>query len=185
MLSLARTILLGSTLGALTWPVACSTGDRGAPAGDRALGANTAALKGAVAAVDLERELDEAILYFFDAGCPDCVIVDEELLPRLLEAEGWPPDIVRRLDVVGPETVRELLRLEKALGFRADPLAPVLIVRGRAHAGLDAIRDAVAEAVERAAQASSRLLRSNRTETTISPSVSPSRDAPGGRRWPS
>lgn len=92
----------------------------------------------------VDRESDEIILFFFDEGCPDCIIVLEELLPRLLELEGWPAGFVRRLDVTKPETLEMLLQLEERLGFRADPLAPVLVVRGRPHVGLDEIRKAVA-----------------------------------------
>ena len=88
-------------------------------------------------------EAGERILFFHDRGCLDCALVKDALLePFASKLELSLSDVCWK-DVEDRGAVRELLGLERSLGFASETLAPILIARGKAYCGLAAIRRAV------------------------------------------
>lgn len=71
------------------------------------------------------------VIYFFSPGCPDCAVVEETVLPRLLRVPGM--DGLRKVNVDEKEGRELLFSCEKRLDFRTKWLAPVLIVGHRAY----------------------------------------------------
>ena len=85
----------------------------------------------------------ESILFFFDPDCPDCALVKESFLEPFASHLGLSLGDVAWKDVTKPEVARELLDLERNIGFRSRGLAPVLVARGKAYCDLESIRRAI------------------------------------------
>ena len=79
-------------------------------------------------------------LFFYDRGCPDCLAIKNSLLVPFLEKIEVAIEDVKWLDVSKDEVAREVLRLEKAMGFNAHALAPIIIARGRAYCVISAVQ---------------------------------------------
>lgn len=87
---------------------------------------------------------DDRVLFFFDAQCPDCDVVKEELLSRLMEKHEIARADVVYFDVAAPSTLDVLRQLEELLDFEASIMAPILIIRRKAYCGVAEVEEALA-----------------------------------------
>ena len=71
--------------------------------------------------------------YFFSAGCDDCRIVNEEVLPEIIDQLGESLDI-RRHDISAESNLLHMIRLQDALKIRADDHVS-FILDGRVYIG--------------------------------------------------
>lgn len=87
---------------------------------------------------------DDRVLFFFDAHCPDCRLVKDELLSPLLEKHAIPGADVIYVNVAAPATAELLRQLESTLGFEASVIAPILVIGRQAYCGVAQIEEALA-----------------------------------------
>lgn len=71
--------------------------------------------------------------YFFSAGCDDCRIVNEEVLPEIIDQLGESLDI-RRHDISAESNLLHMIRLQNALNVTADDHVS-FILDGRVYIG--------------------------------------------------
>lgn len=81
-----------------------------------------------------------SIYYFYDPHCEDCREVEAHHLEALAEKQGFPVESVVRIDVTKPAGVQALLDAERFYGFTCKSLAPIILIRGEALCGLEAIQ---------------------------------------------
>ncbi len=85
--------------------------------------------------------------YFYTPGCDECQLVEQDVLPALLEWLGEWVDL-RRCDVTVSSNILRLAALEETLGVRASDRVSVFVEGRLRFGGAPAIRDGLLPAVE-------------------------------------